>query len=93
MFADLFLAVEIADDDVELLEVASQCGYDFNHPLVSDVAEPVVGEWHGEPCLLLRLTMDGDLSAAALENVLQTGVASLSHPSVAFFKALAIRAG
>ncbi len=50
MFADLFLAVDVSDDDVELAEVASQCGYDFCHPLVGDVAEPVVAEWHGEAC-------------------------------------------
>ena len=36
MFANLFLAVDVSDDDVELTEVASQCGYDFSHPLVSD---------------------------------------------------------
>lgn len=32
----LYLAVDISDDDVELQEVAEQCGYDLKHPAVLD---------------------------------------------------------
>lgn len=92
-FADLYLAVEVSDDDVTLAEVASQCGYDFNHPLVEDVAEPVVGQWHGEPCLLLRLTLNAPLSADVLEGLEHSGAAQLSHPSVAFFRVQGIQPG
>lgn len=93
MFADLFLAADVSDDDVELAEVASQCGYDFNHPQVSDVAEPVVGQWHGEPCLRLRLTLAGAASAAILEELEHSGAVQLSHPSVASCRVLGIQAG
>jgi len=93
MFADLFLAVDVSDDDVELAEVASQCGYDFCHPLVGDVAEPVVAEWHGEACLRLRLTLAVALSAATQEALVSSGSLQLSHPSVASFRVLGILPG
>lgn len=91
LFAELYLAVELSDDDVELAEVASQCGYDFKHPLVSDVAEPMVAEWHGEPCLLLRLTLSAPVSAAIRAELESSGAPQLSHPSVATFSVLGIQ--
>ena len=90
-FADLYLAVEVSDDDVTLAEVASQCGYDFSHSLVDDVAEPVEGQWHDEPCLLLRLTLSAPLSAVALDALAHNGTVQLSHPSVAFVRVLGIQ--
>ena len=91
MFANLFLAVDVSDDDVELTEVASQCGYDFNHPLVSDVDEPHVAQWHGEACLAMRLTLQGEVSAAELEQLLSSDAVRLSHPSVAAVSVLGIQ--
>ena len=90
-FADLYLAVEVSDDDVALAEVASQCGYDFSHPLVCDVAEPQVAQWHDEPCLLLRLQLNAPVSAAALDELQRSGTVQLSHPSVASSRVLAIQ--
>lgn len=92
MYAAVFIAVEVSDDDVELAEVASQCGYDFSHPEVLDVDEPLVAEWHGEPCLQLRLTLKTELSPAALTRLAADAVLKLSHPSVSSFRILAIQA-
>ena len=93
MYADLYLAAEVSDDDVELAEVATQCGYDFNHPLVSDVAEPVVAQWHGEPCLRLRLTLATALPVAELEELQHSGAVQISHPSIATYSVLGILSG
>ncbi len=92
MYAALLLAIEISDDDVALSEVASQCGYDFSHRLVNDVAEPVVAEWHGEPCLSLRLSLTEDLSGEAFDDLLLSGTLRISHPSVSSVRALCIQA-
>jgi hypothetical protein len=90
-FANLFVAVDISDDDVELAEVASQCGYDFSHPGVSDVDEPQVASWHGEDCLMMRIGLSGEMSAAALDDLQQRGTLRLSHPSVAAVTVLGIQ--
>ena len=90
MFATLFVAVDVSDDDVELAEIASQCGYDVNHPQVLDVDEPVVGEWHGQPCLLLRLALASDSDASTLAHLPDVAVIKLSHPSVSSSTVLAI---
>lgn len=92
MFAAVFLAVEVSDDDVELAEISSQCGYDFSHPEVLDVDEPLVSEWHGEPCLQLRLTLKAEMGPAALAGLPADGVLKLSHPSVSSFRIQAIQA-
>lgn len=91
MFASLYLAVDVSDDDVALAEVASQCGYDFSHPLVTDVDAPQVAQWHGEDCLVLRLTLAHELSATGLDKVLHEGAVRLSHPSVAVVSMLGIQ--
>jgi hypothetical protein len=90
MFATLFVAVDVSDDDVELAEVASQCGYDVIHPKVLDVDEPVVGDWHGQPCLLLKLTLAIDTDVSTLEQVPAVAVIKLSHPSISSNTVLAI---
>ncbi|MBF7729339.1 hypothetical protein [Pseudomonas sp. N040] len=91
MYAAVFIAVEVTDDDIELAEVASQCGYDFTHPEVLDVDEPVVANWHGEPCLQLRLSLKSALSPAALADLPAEAVFKLSHPSVSSIKVRAIQ--
>jgi hypothetical protein len=90
MFAAVYVWVEVSDDDEELSAIASQCGYDFTHPLVLDVDEPVLAEFHGEPCLLLRLTLDKQVSGAELEELLITAKLTLSHPSISASRLLAI---
>lgn len=91
MLADILLALDVSDDDVELAEIARQCGYDFKHPMVCDVAEPQLAEWHGEPCLLFRLSLCEALPTSALEALLQSGTLGFSHPSVACVRLLGIR--
>jgi len=76
----LYVAVDVSDDDVTLEEVAAQCGYDVRHPLVLDVAEPVVAHFHEQDCLLLALTcQDSVVDAPALLAEVEI---LLSHPSV-----------
>lgn len=75
----LFVAVDVSDDDVTLAEVAGQCGYDVRHPLVLDVAEPVVAHFHEQDCLMLALTCQEAVDAAVL---LEQAELLLSHPSV-----------
>lgn len=76
----LYVAVDVSDDDVTLEEVATQCGYDVRHPLVLDVAEPVVAHFHEQDCLQLVLTcQEGIVDAAA---ILAEAELVLSHPSV-----------
>ncbi|RVU41939.1 hypothetical protein EOE67_01740 [Rheinheimera riviphila] len=76
----LYVAVDVSDDDVTLAEVAEQCGYDVRHPLVLDVAEPVVAHFHEQDCLQLALTCpDGVVDAVVL---LAEAELLLSHPSV-----------
>ena len=90
MFAAVYVWVEVSDDDEELSAIASQCGYDFSHPQVLDVDEPLVADFHGEPCLLLRLTLKSQLPGTVLEELLNTAKLSLSHPSVSACRLLAI---
>lgn len=76
----LYVAVDVSDDDVTLTEVAEQCGYDVRHPLVLDVAEPVVVHFHEQDCLQLALTcQEGIVDPAVL---LAEAELLLSHPSV-----------
>lgn len=90
MHAVIYVWVEISDDDEELSAIASQCGYDFDHPQVLDVQEPVPALLHGEPCLSLRLTLANPVSGNELEQLMNTGRLSLSHPSVSACRLLAI---
>jgi hypothetical protein len=90
MRAQIFVRVELSDDDVELLEVASQCGYDVRHPLVVDVSAPVLRHFNAEPCLVLELELQAELSVTALHELLAQCQITLSHPSVSAFDACAI---
>mgnify|MGYP003390463983 FL=1 len=90
MFATLFVAVDVSDDDVELAEIASQCGYDVIHPQVLDVDAPVAGEWHAQPCLLLRLTLASDADPSTVAHLPEVAVIKLSHPSISSSTVLAI---
>jgi hypothetical protein len=87
MQAVIFVVVDVSDDDVALAEIASQCGYDVRHPMVVEVAEPQVAERQGEHGLLLTLTLNSDLSAALLVELLQQCQITLSHPSLCSFSA------
>jgi len=75
----LYVAVDISDDDVTVAEVAEQCGYDLKHPAVHDISAPEPAEYHGESCLLLRVHLLQDISAAEL---LAEAQVLISHPSV-----------
>jgi len=88
----LYVAVEVSDDDVTLAEVAAQCGYDVRHPLVLDVAEPVVAHFHEQDCLLLELTGAEAALDPALDPATLCAEAELvlSHPSVSAVKKIAI---
>lgn len=86
----LYLAVDISDDDVELQEVAEQCGYDLKHPAVLDLSAPAVAAYHGEACLMVQLSFAEPLSAAELEAVFVESEVLISHPSVAGVRKLAL---
>ena len=94
----LYLAVDVSDDDVDLNEVVTQCGYDLKHPAVHDISAPEVADYHGESCLLLRLHLLPqaltDLSAGRLsaEQLLQEAEVLISHPSVSALRKLWLEA-
>ncbi len=85
----LIVALDSADDDVDLHEIASQCGYDVPLPGIDDVAEPVVVEWQHQPCLALKLATL--LSDSDVQQQLQ-GLKQrlISHPSVSVEQVLAV---
>ncbi len=85
----LYLALDISDDDVDLTEVAQQCGFDVRHSAVLDLTAPVVAVYHDIECLMLELqlgqsTPAADILLAELEVV-------LSHPSVSAVRKLALK--
>lgn len=75
----LFLHLDISDDDVELNEIAEQCGYDLQHPALHDFSEPFVSDYEGKPCLAIHLHLQQAIDPWQLMAELRI---SLSHPSV-----------
>ncbi len=92
MLAALYVNVELSDDDVALSDVASECGYDVRHAQVLDVDSPLASEWHGQACLLLKLTLAQTVSADELNALVGQLQLALSHPSLAAFSACALTA-
>ena len=85
----LFVALDVSDDDVALEDIAQECGYDVRHPAIVDVLPPKVACWHDEPCLQLQLLLGQAVPVAALQAEAQI---ILSHPSIASFRVLALQA-
>lgn len=79
----LYLLLDLSDDDAELTDIANECGYDVRHPAVLDVLAPVVVQTDEDLCLMLPLVM---AQSVAPEQLLTQAQISVSHPSVASFK-------
>lgn len=92
MRAMVYLGVEVADADLPLDELVSQCGYDVEHPQLQDAGPPVLADWQGEPCVALPLELRVALMPCELEAWLAAARIFLSHPSLVGFRVLAIEA-
>jgi len=86
----LYLALDISDDDVDLTEVAQQCGFDVRHSAVLDLTAPVVAVYHDIDCLMLELQLSQDQGAPAADILLAELEVVLSHPSVSAVRKLAL---
>ncbi|MCT6699837.1 hypothetical protein [Rheinheimera sp. 4Y26] len=88
----LYLAIDISDDDVELTEVAQQCGFDVRHSVVLDLTAPVVAVYHDSECLMLELQLSHvqGQGAPAADILLTELEVVLSHPSVSAVRKLAL---
>lgn len=85
----LYLALDISDDDVDLTEVAQQCGFDVRHSAVLDLTAPVVAVYHDIDCLMLELQLGQGVPAADI--LLAELEVVLSHPSVSAVRKLALK--
>lgn len=85
----LLLELDLSDDDVELHDIAQQCGFDVPLVGVDDVAAPHVVTYHEHACLALKL--DTALSLTDLQQqVGQLKQRLISHPSVSAERVLAV---
>lgn len=85
----LLLELDLSDDDVELQEVAQQCGFDVPLIGVDDVAAPQVVTYREQACLALKL--DTALVQADIQQQLwQLKPRLISHPSVSAERVVAV---
>lgn len=85
----LLLELDLSDDDVELYDIAQQCGFDVPLVGVDDVAAPQVVTYHEHACLALKI--DTALSLMDLQQqVWQLKQRLISHPSVSSERVVAV---